>query len=148
MVTHMLPSDMRVVLDTNVIYAALRSGTGASNALLRQIGTGKFEFYLSVALVLEYESVLKREGQASHYTLADVEALISYLCATGKAQTIHFLWRPQLRDPKDELVLELAANAGCQYIVTFNTRDFVGSEKFGVQTITPAQFLTLLGGQS
>ncbi|MFC3862401.1 putative toxin-antitoxin system toxin component, PIN family [Deinococcus antarcticus] len=99
---------MRVVLDTNVIYAALRSGTGASNALLRQIGTGKFEFYLSVALVLEYESVLKRQGQASHYTLADVEALISYLCATGKAQTIHFLWRPQLRDPKSVFMKPLA----------------------------------------
>lgn len=139
---------MRVVLDTNVIYAALRSGTGASNALLRQIGTGKFEIYLSVALVLEYESVLKREELATHYTPEDVDALVSYLCAAGKPQAMHFLWRPQLRDPKDELVLELAANAACKYIVTFNTRDFAPSERFGVQAVTPAQFLALLGGQS
>lgn len=137
---------MRVVLDANVIYSALRSKNGASNALLRLVGTGRFELFLSVPLVLEYEDVLKREALALGYTAADVDTLLSYLCAQGKPQAIHFLWRPQLRDPKDELVLELAANAACQYIVTFNTRDFRGCERFGVQAITPAQFLAYLGG--
>lgn len=142
----MLPSGMRVVLDTNVIYAALRSKTGASHALLRKVGTGAFDLCLSVPLVLEYESVLKREALLMGYTSDDVDALVNYLCAVGLSQPIHFLWRPQLRDPKDELVLELAANASCQYIVTFNARDFAGSERFGVRAIAPAAFLALLGG--
>lgn len=136
------------MLDTNVIYAALRSKTGASHALLRMVGTGRFDFYLSVPLVLEYEDVLKRESLAIGYTADDVDTLIRYLCAVGRPQKIHFLWRPQLRDPKDELILELAANANCRYIVTFNTRDFRGSERFGVTAITPAEFLALLGGLS
>ena len=137
---------MRVVLDTNVIYSALRSQLGASNALLQRLGTGQFEMLLSVALVLEYESVLKREALQIGYTAQDVETLLDYVCAVATPQRIDFLWRPQVRDPRDDLVLELAANGGCPYIVTFNLRDFRGSERFGVQAITPAQFLDVLGG--
>ena len=76
----------------------------------------------------------------------DVDTLLNYLCTAATIQRINFLWRPQVRDPKDDMVLELAANAACPYIVTFNVRDFRGSERFGVQAITPAQFLGLLGG--
>ncbi|GAA4023977.1 putative toxin-antitoxin system toxin component, PIN family [Deinococcus rubellus] len=137
---------MRVVLDTNVIYSALRSELGASNRLLQQVGTGLFEMMLSVPLVLEYESVLKREALQIGYTVEDVDTLLNYLCAAATPQRIHFLWRPQVRDPKDDMVLELAANAACKYIITFNLRDFRGSERFGVQVMTPAQFLALLGG--
>ncbi|AZI43243.1 putative toxin-antitoxin system toxin component, PIN family [Deinococcus psychrotolerans] len=144
---------MRVVIDTNVIYSALRSESGASNALLQQVGTGQFEMMLSVPLVLEYESVLKREALQIGYTVEDVETLLNYLCAAATSQRIHFLWRPQVRDAKDDMVLELAANAACEYIITFNLRDFNlrdfrGSERFGVQVITPAQFLALLGGST
>lgn len=139
---------MRVVLDTNVIYSALRSKQGASNALLRLVGTGRFRVALSVALALEYESVLKRQALTIGYTTGDVDTLLDFLCGVAEPQTIYFLWRPQLRDPKDDMVLELAANAACQFIVTFNTRDFAGCERFGIQAITPAQFLAHLGGSS
>lgn len=137
---------MRVVLDTNVIYSALRSKQGASNAILRLVGTGRFRVALSVALALEYESVLKRQALTIGYTASDVDTLLDFLCGVAEPQPIYFLWRPQLRDPKDDMVLELAANAACPFIVTFNTRDFAGCERFGVQAITPAQFLDSLGG--
>lgn len=137
---------VRVVLDTNVMYAALRSRRGASNALLRQLGTNAFQIVLSTALALEYESVLKREALMLGYTTEDVDTLVDYLCAVARPHPIYFLWRPQLRDPKDDMVLELAVNAACPYIVTFNVRDFKGCERFGVQTVTPADFLTRLGG--
>lgn len=137
---------MRVVLDTNVIYSALRSKTGASNALMRKIGE-EFDIALSVPLVFEYESVLKRQALAIGYTAGDVDILLDYLCATVQPQPIHYLWRPLLRDPKDDMVLELAVNAGCQRIVTFNSRDFARSESLGIQSCTPAEFLALLGGK-
>lgn len=139
---------MRVVLDTNVLYSALRSKQGASNALLRLVGTGRFRLVLSVALALEYESVLKRQALTIGYMTSDVDTLLDFLCGVAEPQPIHFLWRPQLRDPKDDMVLELAAKAACQFIVTFNVRDFAGCERFGVQAITPAQFLDHLGGSS
>ncbi|MFN9732813.1 MAG: PIN domain-containing protein [Microcystis sp.] len=58
---------------------------------------------------------------------------------------IFFLWRPFLRDPKDDMVLELAVKAGCQSIITYNTRDFAGVEQFGLCLLEPSGFLRLIG---
>lgn len=137
---------MLVVLDTNVIYAALRSSRGASFALLRRVVDGDFQMALSVALCLEYEDVAFREP----LTLPEraINDILDQLVAVSVRPRMAFLWRPQLRDPKDDMVLELAINANCPYIVTFNIRDFRGSEAFGIQATTPAQFLALLGGPS
>ena len=53
--------------------------------------------------------------------------------------------QPTLPDPRDEFVLELAVGAECRRIVSHNTRDFAGSERFGVQVMTPRQFLQEIG---
>ena len=75
---------------------------------------------------------------------ADVDTVVDFICAQAHHRRIFFLWRPFLRDPKDDMVLEVAVEAQCRHIVTFNTRDFAGTEQFGVRPITPREFLTLL----
>jgi putative PIN family toxin of toxin-antitoxin system len=134
----------RVVLDTNVVVAAIRSRRGASFELLQRVGAGSFEIAVSVALVLEYESVLLRHVGESHLTHQDVINLVDFLCEAGTWQEIFFLWRPYLRDPGDDLVLELAVAAGSGAVVTHNTRDFAGTERFGVEVLSPAAFLLRL----
>ena len=138
---------LQIVLDTNVLVAALRSRNGASFVLLSRVGTpdAGFELNLSVPLVFEYEDVLKREGRGAGLSAVDVDDVLDYLCAVGHHRRIFFLWRPVLRDPKDDMLLELAVEAGCHYIVTFNVRDFAGAERFGVKVITPREFLRTLG---
>ena len=89
--------------------------------------------------------VLKRRVADLGLTPADVDAVLEFLCTVGHHQRIHFLWRPSLRDPRDELGLELAVAAGCRQIVTFNGRDFAGSERLGVAAVTPAVFLRSIG---
>lgn len=131
-----------VVLDTNVIVAALRSNQGASFQLLQELvrGSPGFRPCLSVPLVLEYESALKRrvEGLSEE----DVEVVLNYLCKIGNLREIYFLWRPFLRDPTDEMVLEVGVEAGADAIVTHNIRDFHGvEEKFGIRVVTPGTFL-------
>lgn len=138
---------MRVVFDTCVVVAGLRSKRGASYELLRRLGTDEFETAVSVPLVLEYEEVLKSQSKSLGLTHEDVGDLIDYLCAVSVQQQVFFLWRPQLPDPDDDTVLELAANARCEVIVTHNVRDFVGSERFGVRVMTPGQFLKQLRGE-
>ena len=133
----------RVVLDTNVLVSALRSRRGASFALLSLLGEEAFEITLSVPLVLEYEDVLLRDIAASPFSEDDVRTLIDYLCDVGFRQEIFFLWRPFLRDQKDDHVLELAVAAQCR-VVTHNIRDFSGAERFGVEVMTPGKFLHLL----
>lgn len=71
--------------------------------------------------------------------------MIDYLCSVSDHQPIYYLWRPQLPDPDDDAVLELAANGQCQCIVTHYVRDFSGSERFGIKVITPGRFLKMLG---
>jgi predicted nucleic acid-binding protein len=139
-----IPFLVRVVLYTNILVAAFRSKRGASNALLSKVGTGIFEIALSVPLMFEYEDVLARPEFA--FDPAQVDAVLDYLAAVGLEQQIHFLWRPFLKDPKDDMVLELALNAGCSHVVTFNIKDFKGSQQFGIEAITPKDFLALLGG--
>ena len=133
------------VLDTNVLLAALRSKRGASYLLLSLFGTGKFEIALSVPLVLEYEAVIMRYLRELTVTSRDVSDILDYLCAIAKRQPIYYLWRPFLRDPKDDMLLELAVSASCQFIITFNLKDFVGIERFSLRAMTPKTFLEVIG---
>jgi putative PIN family toxin of toxin-antitoxin system len=134
----------RVVLDTSVLVAALRSRRGASFALLELLQAGAFEIAISVPLAVEYEAVLTRHAVALGLDRAEAVDFVDYLCAVGTRQRIHFLWRPALRDLNDDFVLELAVAAGCAYIVTHNVADFAGISQFGVKLVTPGRFLRQL----
>ena len=96
-------------------------------------------------LVLEYEAILLRERFRLHLEIQDVSDLVDAICALGVQNNIYFLWRPYLRDAKDEHILELAVAASCRYIVTFNTKDFSGVARFGIETILPGNFLQKIG---
>jgi putative PIN family toxin of toxin-antitoxin system len=135
----------QVVIDTNVLVAGLRSRRGSSFRLLTLVGTGKFDTHVSVPLVLEYEDVLLRELPHLPLTQEMVEAVIDFHCGVATKHPIFFLWRPFLSDPKDDMILELGANAGCEFIITYNVRDFAGVEKFGIRTIEPGAFLQHIG---
>jgi predicted nucleic acid-binding protein len=135
----------RIVLDTNVLVAGLRSSLGASFKLLSLVGSGAFTHVVSVALLFEYESAVMRPESGIRLARPLIEDVLDYVCASGQRQEIYFLWRPILPDPGDDLVLEVAAHGQCDRIVTFNTRDFTGSERFGIHAETPASFLRSLG---
>ena len=111
--------------------------------LLRE---GKFEVAVSVPLVLEYEAVLRRHAEELGLEVQEAVGLVDYLCSIGHRQDIHCLWRPALRDPTDEFVLELAVAAECRAIVTHNVRDFDAARTFGVEILTPAAFIARVEG--
>ncbi len=135
----------QIVIDTNVIVAGLRSRRGSAFRLLTLIDKERFDIHLSVPLVLEYTEVLLRELPNLYLSCDEVDDLIDFYCAVGVHHEIFFLWRPFLRDPKDEMVLELAVKAGCESIITYNTRDFAGVEQFGLKLLEPSEFLRLIG---
>ncbi|MEX2272875.1 MAG: PIN domain-containing protein [Vicinamibacterales bacterium] len=135
---------MRVGLDSSVLVAALRSRRGASIEVLRLLRNRRFAVAVSVPLVLEYESHLLRHAEELGLAREEATGIVDYFCAVGHPQEIHFLWRPALSDPGDEFVLELAVSGGCDAIVTHNVRDFSRAQAFGVDVLTPAQFLIRL----
>jgi putative PIN family toxin of toxin-antitoxin system len=134
-----------VVLDTNVLVAAVRSRRGASFEVLSRVGTRDVEIVVSVPLVLEYEDALLRQIGSSNLTPADVQDLVDYLCGVARQQDIFYLWRPLLRDPNDDMVAEVAVAAGCEAIVTHNRRDFAGVERFNLSIWSPPEFLKQIG---
>lgn len=135
---------MRIVFDTSVLVAAARSRRGASYALVSSIPSPDFQLCLSVALYTEWQSALTRiENLAPGRTAEDTLRYLRYLAGKSHLQEIHFLWRPFLRDPDDEMVLELAFAADCRHIVTHNVRDFDGSEELGITALSPREFLNL-----
>ena len=136
------------MLDTNILVAGLRSRRGASFRVLELLGGLDFEIAVSVPLVLEYEDALARIVADELIEEKHAHAVIDYICSIARKQSVFFLWRPLLRDPKDDMVLELAVAACCTRIVTHNVRDFVGSEELGVVTVTPKRFPHEIGRAS
>ncbi len=135
---------MRLVLDTNVLVAGLRSPAGASAALIEQALDRRFTLLLSVALVLEYEGTCSDPAQriVSGLSVSEIGTIVSALCAVAEPVRSWFLWRPQLRDPADEMVLEAAVNGSADALVTFNRRDFGDvPETFGIELLSPQQAL-------
>ncbi len=135
---------LRIVLDTNVFVTALRSRHGAGFRLLSQVDQGKFRLVLSVPLVLEYEDVAKRQARALGLRHSDIDDILDYVCSIGEHRRIYFLWRPLLPDPRDDLVLELAVEAQADASITYNVRDFELARTFGLEVLTPQQFLRRL----
>ncbi len=133
--------DYLIVIDTNVVLSSLQSRNGKSFALISKIGSDLFDFAISVPLILEYEAILKNHLDRNIFSDSDIEDFIDYICSVGIQTKIIYLWRPYLRDPFDDHVLELAINAGAETIVTFNKKDFREAEALGIKILTPKEFL-------
>lgn len=133
---------MRLVLDTDVLVAGLRSRTGASRRLLMLLDQGRYQSIVSVAMMLEYEAVLTRPEnlRAFGLTQQEIQRFLDSLSLLIAPVTPFFLWRPQLRDPADEHVLEAAVNGHVDAIVTFNLRHFrAAAARFGVAALNPGE---------
>jgi putative PIN family toxin of toxin-antitoxin system len=135
-----------IIMDTNVLLSGLRSQKGQSNKLLQKLYLDEVKIAISVPLVLEYESVLKRELNRSVFTEEDIDVIINYICMVGIPIKIFYLWRPFLKDPYDDHVLEVAIAANCDYIVTYNKKDFKEAQHFGIKAVTPYEYLVELEG--
>lgn len=134
----------QIVLDTNIIYSALRSRRGASYRLLSLLDSAKFEINLSVPLVIEYEDVLLGKIHTLNFSEPQIGQFLDYLCVIGNWHEVYFLWRPILKDPADDMILELAVRANCKYIVTYKKTDFQGVNKFDIKPVTAKEFLQII----
>ncbi len=138
---------MILVMDTDVVVAALRNPTGASAALLRQVRQGQLRLAANVSLFTEYEAVCLRpeHAQAAGLTARDVGHFLNALASLVQPVAIHFMWRPQLHDPGDELVLEAAANARADVLLGFNLKHFSAAmPRFGIRLSQPGPFFRSL----
>jgi len=133
-----------VVLDTNVLIASLMSAIGASFQLIRLVRAGVLRPAVTAPLVFEYDDVANRPGLLPHLSSSEITGFLDWFVSLSSQHKVHFLWRPLIRDPKDDMVLEAAVAANADYLVTFNTSDFAGASSLGVRVVTPPQLLKLI----
>ena len=131
---------MRVVLDTNILVAAMRGRGGASFRIMQWIDEGRIHPIISVPLMMEYEEVLKRVGTIPGIGPQEVDTFLDYLMSRSSEQRVFFLWRPWLTDADDEMLLEAAFASGADYLVTHNIRDFAPAASLGIKVVTPHEF--------
>ncbi len=136
---------LRIVLDTNVLISGIRSRQGASFRVLELVGSGGFTVCVSVPLILEYQAAAQRILPSTRLGKQDIDELIDFFCSVGERHQIHYLWRPQLQDPKDDMILELAMAAQANAIVTFNVNHFKEVLHFGIEVISPQDLLLRIG---
>ncbi len=115
--------------------------------MLRALEEEQFELAVSVPLVLEYESVLSAHLDRTIFSDEDIRDFVDYLCHVGRPTEIYYLWRPILRDPFDDHVLEVAVASESRYIVSYNKKDFKEAGTFGIEVLGPFEFLKKLGGK-
>src|SRR5690348_16087799 len=109
-----------IVIDTNVLVAALKSSRGSSFQLLSMIEYDRFVLHVSAPLVIEYEAILKRT--VTTLSSEEINDVIDFICSKAVLNKIFYLWRPALKDPGDDFVLELAVKSNSA-IITWNIAD-------------------------
>ena len=135
---------MKVVMDTNVLVAALRSRQGASFEILRRLRSGKWTAVLSNHLLFEYEEILKRDAALLGLSPDDVDQLLNAICARAEPWPLAPDWHPILADPDDEPLVQLAVESGARCVVTHNVRDLQPAATLGVEVLSPRDFLAKL----
>ncbi len=135
---------MRLVLDTDVVVAALRSDQGASRQLLLAGLDRRVILLASVPLFLEYEAVLTRPEHRAEtgLSIAETNVILETLAAVVEPVVFRFLWKPQLKDPADEMVIETAVNGRADFLATFNVRHLrAAAGSFGIRAVRPGEVL-------
>lgn len=136
---------MIVVIDSNVVYSGLYSRHGTSFQILKAIRNEELIPAISVPLFEEYRDVLSRPPLSEIFGASERDEFVDYLCQIGRLTEVFFLWRPFLKDPKDDMVLEVAIASGSKWIITHNLKNFRRLEVFGIEAIRPDEYLKRKG---
>ena len=142
---YVLQKIYQIVIDTNVLVSGVRSNRGASYKLLSILNDARWQINISTALVCEYEEILNGASKGLGLTMQDVDLAIAAICNIANHHSIFFLWRPMDRDPDDDFLIDLAFKAQVDFIITYNQKDLRAVERFGIQVVTPKQFLQIVG---
>jgi putative PIN family toxin of toxin-antitoxin system len=135
---------LRAIIDTNVFLSALWSRDGAAYEIFAELRQNRWQIVLSNHLLFEYEEVAKRNAAEILLTREDIDNVLDAISAVAEQRQLEPAWIPRLSDPDDEPPLQMAVEAKVPLIVTRNLKHLKEAERFGIEVITPAEFLAKL----
>jgi len=140
---------LRVVMDTNVVVAGLRSTKGASFEILQALRRGEWRCILSNHLLMEYQEKLLEMVGSLVATAAEVDGMLTVICAHAEEWQLRPDWHPVLaHDPDDEPLAQLAHESGANAVVTHNVRHLLQAEGLGIKILRPRDFLLILRSEN
>lgn len=135
----------QIVIDTNVIVSGLRSKRGASHKLLTVLKDSRWQLNVSTALILEYEEILRQNRTNMGLSDQDIDDFLDAICHISRHWNIFYLWRPAANDPDDDFLIDLAVASQADFLITYNVRDMRHIRSFGIEMISPKNFLQKTG---
>ena len=135
---------LRAVIDTNVVYAGLRSRSGASYQILDALERHMWTMVLSNTVLTEYEEILKREAPAIGITNDRADLLLDSLCLHADKRLTSETWMPVLSDPDDEAFVQLAFESKADHLVSFNIAHLAPARALGINLLAPKESLKIL----
>ncbi|MBI5384670.1 MAG: putative toxin-antitoxin system toxin component, PIN family [Verrucomicrobia bacterium] len=135
---------LRAVMDTNVLYAGLRSRRGASFQILEALWQRKWTLVLSNTVLTEYEEIVKREATTLGLTFERIHKTLDALCTLAERRYPSDVWLPVLSDPDDEALVHLAVESKADHLISHNLRHLEPARKLGVNLLEPRDFLAIL----
>lgn len=131
-------------MDTNVLYAGLRSQNGASHGILEAIWMGRVTILLSQTVLTEYEEILKQYVSQLNLNFADIDVILNALCGLCQRHELSGPWTPVLQDPDDEAFVKLAVAGRADYLITYNLRHFAPAAALRINLLAPGEFLVTI----
>jgi putative PIN family toxin of toxin-antitoxin system len=131
-------------MDTNVLYAGLRSSSGASHAILELIWARRVIPALSQTTLTEYEEILKLYRTSLGLSVVDIDTILDFLCSVAHVAEFSGPWIPVLSDPDDEAFVKLAIASRAVGLVTHNIRHFEAARPLGINLLAPREFLATI----
>ena len=135
---------LHAVMDTNVLYAGLRSRRGASYQILDALWRRRWTLVLSNTVLTEYEEILNREARTLGLASERINNLLDALCVLAEPRYLSGVWHPVLTDPDDEMLVHLAVESGADYLISHNVRHLEPARRLGVNLLEPREFLAIL----
>jgi putative PIN family toxin of toxin-antitoxin system len=127
-----------------VLVSGLLSPFGAPAQIVQMVLSGHVQICCDVRIVVEYRQVLERPR--FKFDPAKVAIVLEQIESSGEVYSAPPL-KEDLPDRGDNPFLEVAIEAGADYLVTGNTKHYPPDRRMKVNVVTPSEFLRAFGSE-
>ena len=134
---------LRIVLNPEILSAALCCASGASHALLNEAAYMRVCLLITAPLIAEYHYTLQSPAErlAHGRTEEAMDRFLAAVAAAGEPVITDLQWRPRVPDALDDIVLQAGVMGRADAVVTLRPNRFSNAAALGLRVLTPTEML-------